>query len=395
MTVPTRADLLSLTEVHTQPCLSIYMCTDRVGAETQQNPIRLKNLLRQAEERLVSAGTRGPEARAMLAPAYDLLDDSPFWRHMSDGLAIFLSRDFFRSFRVPLNVDEEVIVNNRFYIKPLLPLLVGDGQFYLLALSQGGVRLFQGTRDGMSPVELRNVPANLRESTHTDEPGGNLQFHTLAQQTGGPNSERAGMYYGTDMDDNNLKREIVQYFHEVDRGLRETIQNEQVPLVLAGVEYLLPMYREANSYPTLLNRDLPTGTDLLGADELRQRAWPLVEPLFTANRRKAIELFRQLNGEASTKASTDLREVVAAAFYGRVGSLLVAQDAQEWGRFDPASGTVTWPLTSNEETAAATSGAEDLLDLAALYTLDNGGTVYALQPAEMPASSPVAALLRY
>jgi hypothetical protein len=36
--------------------------------------------------------------------------------------------------------------SDRFHLKPLLPLLTGDGRFYILALSQNQVRLLQGTR---------------------------------------------------------------------------------------------------------------------------------------------------------------------------------------------------------------------------------------------------------
>jgi hypothetical protein len=388
MTVPSREDLLEMVSIQKRPCLAIYLCTDRLGADTQQNPIRLKNLLREAEDRLVSAGMRAVEGRDMLAPAYGLLSDSPFWRHMSDGLALFLAPGFFRSHRVPLNVDELIVVNDRFYIKPLLPLLVGDGRFYLLALSQGGVRLFNGTRDGLTPIELRNVPANLRESMHTDEPSGSLQFHTLAQPTGGPGSERAGMYFGNDIADNNFKRNIVQYFHEVDRGVREAVQDEEVPLLLAGVEYLIPLYREANSYQNLLATELSTGVEAMSAEQLHAKAWPLVEPIFMASRQKALELYRQLNGEASPRASDSLREVVPAAFYGRVDTLLVDGSAQEWGQFDPATGSIAQP-------AGAQNGAEDLLDLAALWTLKNSGPVYTVAPGDLPAPAPVAAIFRY
>ncbi len=68
--------------------------------------------------------------------------------------------------------------------------------------------------------------------------------------------------------------------------------------------------------------------------------------------------------------------------------MLVAEGAQYWGRFDPATGTVSHAQPGSD-------GAEDLLDMAALYTLQNKGAVYALKPADMPARGPVAALMRY
>lgn len=38
---------------------------------------------------------------------------------------------------------------------------------------------------------------------------------------------------------------------------------------------------------------------------------------------------------------------------------------------------------------------EDLLDFAAVYTLLNGGTVYALAPEDLPTSAPAAAIFRF
>jgi hypothetical protein len=63
-------------------------------------------------------------------------------------------------------------------MKPLLPLLSGDGQFYILALSQNGVRLLQGTRYSVSEVELEDIPGDLAETLRHDDHGQPLPFHT-------------------------------------------------------------------------------------------------------------------------------------------------------------------------------------------------------------------------
>lgn len=383
----TREDLLTIVNVQTDPCLSIYMCTDRLGSQTRQNPIRLRNLLRQAEERLTATPLRNPDVRNLLQPAEELLSDSQFWRRLGDGLALFSAAQFFRVYHLPFSVDEQIVVDNHFYVKPLLPLLGGDGQFYVLALSQGGVRLYKGTSDGISPMELANVPANLNESRQLDEAGGNQQFQSVAQATGGAGGPRGGVFHGTDAAENNLKREILTYFHEVDRGVRDTIRDEQAPLVLAGVEYLLPLYREVNSYPVVIKGEIPTGVDSSEAQDLHERAWRLVEPIFTSDRHKALDALRKLASEGSPKASTSLREVVPAAFYGRVNTLLLDSSAAEWGNFDVKSGKLTGPAAGRE--------VEDLVDLAARFTLQHNGTIYTLNRAEMPASASVGALFRY
>jgi len=50
------------------PCLSIYMPTHKAGAEVQQNAIRLKNLLKEAEDRLVAGGRRAADVEKFLEP---------------------------------------------------------------------------------------------------------------------------------------------------------------------------------------------------------------------------------------------------------------------------------------------------------------------------------------
>lgn len=114
------------------------------------------------------------------------MDDRPFWQHGSDGLAVFLARDLFRSYRLPIRFDELVAVSNRFHTKPLLPLLTGDGRFYVLALSQNDVRLFLCTKYSVSEVNLEGVPRSLEEALRYDEAGRPLQLqaHTVGGRGG-------------------------------------------------------------------------------------------------------------------------------------------------------------------------------------------------------------------
>ena len=61
--------------------ISFYMPTHRTGAEIQQDPIRLKNLLREAEEHLSAWGVGTRDVQAVIEPASRLLQDSYFWQH--------------------------------------------------------------------------------------------------------------------------------------------------------------------------------------------------------------------------------------------------------------------------------------------------------------------------
>lgn len=129
-----RNDLRLLMQHQDRWLVSIFMPTHSVTTRVQEDRIRFKNLVKEAENKLDELGADKPDS--LLEPAYRLLDDRPFWRDQSDGLALFVGEGLFKPYRLPLRFDELVSVTDRFHIKPILPLLTGDGRFYLLALSR-------------------------------------------------------------------------------------------------------------------------------------------------------------------------------------------------------------------------------------------------------------------
>ena len=119
-------ELTTLTTASNSTCISIYAPMERLGAETQQNPIRFKNLVRQAVEKLLVVGVNEQDAKELLQPIYEL-DNDDFWQHQSDGLAIFLSPNQFRYYCLPIAFPELAVVGDHFHLKPLLQLMSGDG----------------------------------------------------------------------------------------------------------------------------------------------------------------------------------------------------------------------------------------------------------------------------
>ena len=84
-----RAMLMRLADRRGWPSVSLYLPTHRTGAEKDQDPIRLRNLIKSARDELLLGGSREPETQALLAEASRLLDDATFWRQAGDGLAVF------------------------------------------------------------------------------------------------------------------------------------------------------------------------------------------------------------------------------------------------------------------------------------------------------------------
>lgn len=363
-------------------CVSLYMPTHRSLPEAKQDPIRFKNLLRNAGSELEAKGLRASEIEEFLKPAQTLLGDPLFWRYQSDGLAAFLSANGFRSYRLPLSLKELSIVGDHFHIKPLLPLLRND-RFLVLALSKNAIRLIEGTRYGASEVELENVPGSLTEVMGNYEFEEQLQFHTRAPQAG---NGRAAVFHGQGSGIDDLKPRISEYFRRIDEGLRATLKDKQLPLVIAGVESLFPIYSEVNTYGKLLEEGIAGNPDLLSAEQLRQRAWEIVEPVFLSAREDAENRYHALAGTGRT--SNDLREVVMAAYDGRVDVLLVTVGVQVWGRFNNEKRSVA----AHEQRQPDD---RDLLDICVVNTLMNRGSVYPVEPDGVPGNGLVAAVFRY
>jgi hypothetical protein len=379
-------DQLRILAQQTQnPSISIFMPTHRAGRETQQDPIRLRNLLRETENRLQEQGMRTPDIAALLQPAQDLLDDGVFWQHQQDGLVLYVAAGDFHVFHLPYSVDEQVVLDETYYFKPILPTFTNNGRYYILAISQDEVRLFEGTRHSVQEMELpKGTPGSMEEALQFDDQEKQLQFHTGTAQGG----MRAGMFHGHGQGDEVQKERIERYLNLVDAGLKPWYKNVQAPLVLAGVDYLLPIYHKVSEYANIVPGGVTGNPENLRADELQAQTWPLVDSHFQQELDAVVEQYHQFVGTG--EATHDIEEAVSAAYFGRVDKMIVAVDAQVWGEFDQETGTV---VQHSDEQKRESDIA--LLDAAAMQTLLNGGSVYGLQQADMPAGSPVIAVFRY
>jgi len=395
MNLINKHELQRLMEKCERPCVSIYMPAHRAGREVQGDSIRLKNLLNKAEEQLIAAGIRAPEALDMLEPTRQILTDTIFWQNQSDGLALFISGEFMRYYRVPLAFETLAITGGRFHLKPLLSLLTGDGRFFILALSQNEVRLLQGTHYSVDEIHLEHIPGGLEEALRWDDPERQTQYHTSSVTPQGESIRRAtaqgrpAIFHGHGVESaTEHKEQVLRYFHKIAAGVHEILAGEHAPLVLAAVDYLRPIYEQANTYPHLVEDGVPGNPEELSAQELHAQAWNIVRPIFDRVEERAVEEYHQLAGAGSDQASAVLQEVIPAAYAGRVKTLFVARGTQTWGVFDLDAQRVA-------VSDAAEPDNEDLLDLAAEYTLLHGGTVYAKEPDQMPAASPLIAVYRY
>ncbi len=385
-----REHLRALATTNSDPCVSLYMPAVRFEAEADQNPIRFKNLIKKAKQELNDQNFGYKQINGLFQPAERLLERSSYWHEQSDGLAGFLTPGAAEFFRLPVQFDELVTTGGRFHLKPLFPLIATNNRFYVLALSQNSVKLYQATHFSMSKVQTREIPESLEEALAFDVPERSVQQHTAARA--GERGDSMFHGHGTpNSDDEHAapKSDLHRFFRMIDDGLKETLHDENAPLLLAGVKYYLPIYRDVNTYDGLIkDRIIPGNPEHLGPSELHEKAWEALEPVFLASQDEAKETFHTLHGHNDGLTSDDLREIIPAATFGRVDTLFVPVGMHQWGAYDADQNEVELHETHQ-------SGDEDLMDLAAVRTYLNGGRVHAMRTENMPLPSRIAASFRY
>lgn len=374
--------LKELNEVQDEASISIYMPTHKVGNEIRQDKIRYKNLLNEAVEKLKQRGLRDSEIQHLLKPLEQFRDEAPNWQNLSEGLVLFRSENHFEVNQFPVEFEEQAIVSHRYHLKPLIPLLNGNGLYYLLSLSQNKIELYEGSRYSMTDIEDDFLPENLVKALQIDEFVASQQFHTGGPVTAG--GGRAALFHGHGGEEDQ-KGLIQQFFRQVNKELTDFLDDRRVPLVLAGVEYLHPIYAEVNTHEGLVEKGVRGNPDSFSLDELHERSWSAVKDVFEQEQHDAIRQYENLKGNG--KALSGVDDVLAAAVQGRVDTLFVSLNEHVWGRFDPQENAAR--LEYSGQTA------EDLLDLAAVKTLFQSGKVFGMHTSEIPGGHQLAAISRF
>ncbi len=388
----TREDIQELMTAAVKPAVSIYIPTHMAGREIAQDGIRLDNALRLAARRLMDLGLGQQETNAIIEPATKLVSDHQFWRHQKHGLAVFLGPDFLRVHKLAVQVPELEMVARRFHITPLLPLLAGDERFVVLTVSSARARVFEGGRYALTEVDLgdrlpQGVGDVLAQTDYEDD-----------LQRGGSSRPRAGSSQKMGPATNNtmgggreqmVKDQTKEYLLRVANGFSAWLGSDRVPVVLVGLEdqrgHILPMLRAKLPGEVL---EIETNPDGLEPSDLHKRCYALLSPRRQDHRRDAKEHLDSLVGLNDQRAALHPEDVVRAARWGRVDTLVLADGQHLWGRYEEDKDRVVAHGQPRPDD-------EDLLDYAAQCTLLSGGQVEILDKQDLPIGRVMAAILRY
>ncbi len=368
-------------------CISIFLGSHSSGAEVNEHydPVNFKNQLQEVTRRLKDKGYDQGLTERLLEPGYELVRDYGFWTEQSPGLAVFIADGFFKYIKMPVVPTEELVIEPTFYVTPLIPIVASKEYFYVLVISKQCAKLFKADAFGMQyvPVELPQSIEEVKRISGLDS----TTFRTGESGRRAPSASFPGSVHGAGGGNVGNKDNMLTYFEAVDDILWEKIFNkENAPLVLAGVEYVLPIYRSACDYHNVWPEALTGNRDQQQTNSLYKDAKELMKPYFEQRVNKALETF--MNNSSTGLTSSIAADVIPASYYSQVSTLFVTKGEHIWGTFDEMANELKFHNTPDE-------GGEDLIDNAVEKTLANGGEVFLLEKEKMPADCQIAALMRF
>ncbi len=306
--------------------ISIYLPTHVRGAEIDQDRIRLKNGISDAEERLEEAGWGPRDRSARLQSAHDLLEDEDFWKHQGPALGVFVDG---QGETTPVSLTEETtertVVSGVFHLRPAIPSLHAL-ELPVLVLSKGGVHLYR-----VKGRQARRVEADLPESFE------DVNWFVDRERQRQRHPDRAGTKRGRHGHEGGYRDEdLDRFLRAVAASLPEAGPH---PLVVLGDDNLTARFDNISDRETVSpsNGGIGDADDL---DEIVEKAAPIIE----SHRISAIEdNRREAQGHLGTgDAINDLEEGLQAAVAGRISGLLIDEGADPvWGEFDPVSLEIT------------------------------------------------------
>ncbi len=380
----TRATFRELAEYTADCCVSAYLAPHLVSVEgnEQVDPAAFRNVLQNITNSLKEKAIDTETIQKMLGPAQALLKNETFWKDAPRGLACFIADGFFTYFKLPVAPREEILTNKSFFLKPLVPVLASQEYFYVLVISKKQAKLYRADEFSMEYVPSNEVPNGVDDVVHFEEKDDQQLWRTGSSGAGG-----GAVYHGAGGGRPDEKDFLSLYMKEVDETLwAEVLHTENVPLVLAGVEYLIPIYKAVTQYKNVWDVPLTGNHQNDPIGDLHREARALLKPYFEQRTKTALESFGIHS--ATEKTSTDASEVIPAAHYGRVSRLFVAKDEHLWGTFDEMNNSLEIHETKNEDD-------ECLLDKAVIKTVQTGGEVHFLDRSDIPGNGSIAALMRY
>lgn len=358
-----RQDVRLLQQITGYPCVTITLPTHRTVPDNRQDPVRLKNLLKEATERLLGEFNKR-DIEALLKRLENLASAVDF-RNTLDGLALFVNQDFGRAFQLPFPIKERVVIGETFFARDLVYALNHSTRYWVLVLSEKPTRLYEGFNHELTEVEEGGFPM-IHEG-----PGGE------APLPGG-----FGIKKSAYRDEKHL-----QFFRKVDDALKPFLANDPLPLIVVGVDRFLAFFNEVSDHTKAVIGTVTGSHDKTSPHELSKLVQPLVDQHRDEKKQEALEQLERAVSER--KFASTVGEVWRLSHEGRGDLLLVEEDFHFPGRLDENGALV--PANDPSKPDAMEDAVDDIIET----VLNKQGRVVFVENGKLEEHRHIAMVLRF
>lgn len=228
-------------DINTEACVSIILNTHRTRPDNQKDPIQLKNLIKEALERLYNS-----YEKRFVWPIDERLNEiAESIRHDEniESLVIYANQNFSAYTRLPIEVQDRVIIDRTFATKDLIKAAYEEGGYYVLQLSRSIARLTEAFNGKV-----------------VEEMGGDFPYENPMENRGNPEMDNESDY-------------IKEFLNHVDKSLQIVLNERPLPVIVVSerrtYNYFVEVCDDTSSIVGILDR-LPNDEK---PDKIVAEAW--------------------------------------------------------------------------------------------------------------------------
>ncbi|MCF8230796.1 MAG: hypothetical protein K9J27_01310 [Bacteroidales bacterium] len=260
-------------------------------------------------------------------------------------------------------------------IKPLSE----NRSFYILSLALNGIQLYKADRFTIDEVDVQEfIPQKMEEAIGFD------YKNRIFQHKASPTGDGTTLYQGHVRGEEQRKEDIRKFLRYIDKGLNNVLKGHDDLLVVASVDYIFSFFREITSYKNLYDNNISESPDNEKPEALRVRAWEYVQEYINREKEKARKQF-----DESKNKSFVTENILPDVPVGRVSVLFVNNEMHVWGKYHEKENKVSIHDQKEKDDM-------ELVNWASIHTYLTNGSVYLMEPEELPVPGrPLNALYRY
>lgn len=353
--------LKELKDIHSENCITIIATTNRSKPDYLNDSLNLKNLIKEAENRLL-ADTTKRNAKGLVEKLNKLAGEIDHSQNL-ESLMLFVNEDVAEYTRLPIKVEDRVVIDETFATRDLIRAMHLESHYYILVLSQDKIRLIEAMNDKV--VKEIGKPFPLE----------NTQFFSKNRAANAIAAKQTNL--------------IAEYFNQADKQVNDIRKSNPLPVLVCGLEenhneYLKIADKKHSILSVYLNKNKINDP----VHAIVEEAWDVVKDYVIKKNNERKEELKSAVGE--NKFLSDTNEIWKAISEGKIQTLFIEQ-----GLFQSAVMKGDEIVYVSDEERNNTGVIDDIFDEMIEANMNFGGEVVFLPKGELERFNGFGAITRY